>query len=101
MFSIKSWGDWSGEGFITKAVNDLTYYYLKTEIDTLSKLETLYIKDIIDSDELAALKFTDLADTPVNMGRSNCIGSIGYSTYINVTQIDIINFISLSKWYVN
>jgi len=43
---------------------DLTLYYLKTEINTLSKLETIYTKDIIDSDELAALKFTDLDDTP-------------------------------------
>ena len=33
---------------------DLTFYYLKTEIDTLSKVEAIYIKDIIDSDELAA-----------------------------------------------
>ncbi len=45
---------------------DLSLYYLKAEIDTLSKVETIYIKNIIDSDELAALKFTDLADTPVN-----------------------------------
>lgn len=45
---------------------DLTLYYLKTEIDTLSELETIYTKDIIDSDELTALKFTDLDDTPAN-----------------------------------
>ncbi|GAJ02629.1 unnamed protein product, partial [marine sediment metagenome] len=45
---------------------DLSLYYLKTEINTLSKLETLYTKDIIDSDELAALKFTDLDDTPAD-----------------------------------
>ncbi len=45
---------------------DLSLYYLKTEIDTLSKVETIYTKNIIDSDELAALKFTDLADTPAN-----------------------------------
>jgi len=44
---------------------DLSLYYLKTEIDTLSKVEAIYTKNIIDSDELAALKFTDLADTPV------------------------------------
>lgn len=45
---------------------DLSLYYLKTEIDTLGEVETIYTKDIIDSDELAALKFTDLADTPAN-----------------------------------
>jgi len=45
---------------------DLSLYYLKTEINTLSKVETIYVVDIIDSDELAALKFTDLADTPAN-----------------------------------
>lgn len=45
---------------------DLSLYYLKTEIDTLSELETIYTKDIIDSDELATLKFTDLTDTPAN-----------------------------------
>jgi len=43
---------------------DLSLYYLKTEINTLAKIETIYTKDIIDSDELAAVKFTDLADTP-------------------------------------
>jgi len=45
---------------------DLTLYYLKTEIDTLGKVEAIYVKDIIDSDELDALKFTDLNDTPTN-----------------------------------
>jgi len=45
---------------------NLTLYYLKTEIDTLGEIETIYSKNIIDSDELAALKFTDLADTPAN-----------------------------------
>ena len=45
---------------------DLSLYYLKTEIDTLSEVETIYSKDIIDSDELANLKFTDLDDTPAN-----------------------------------
>ena len=45
---------------------DLSLYYLKTEIDTLSEVESIYTKDIIDSDELAALKFTDLDDTPAN-----------------------------------
>jgi len=43
---------------------DLSLYYLKTEINTLAKVETIYTKDIIDSDELATLKFTDLDDTP-------------------------------------
>ena len=33
---------------------DLTLYYLKTEIDTLSEVETIYVKDITDSDELAS-----------------------------------------------
>ncbi|GAH66178.1 unnamed protein product, partial [marine sediment metagenome] len=42
----------------------LADYYLKTAIDTLGEVETIYSKDIIDSDELAALKFTDLDDTP-------------------------------------
>ena len=37
---------------------DLSLYYLKTEIDTLSEVETIYTKDITDSDELA----TALAD---------------------------------------
>jgi len=45
---------------------DLTLYYLKTQIDTLSELEAIYTKDIIDSDELATLEFTDLNDTPAN-----------------------------------
>jgi len=33
---------------------DLTLYYLKTEIDTLGEVETIYSKDITDSNELAA-----------------------------------------------
>jgi len=45
---------------------DLSLYYLKTEINTLLKVETIYGVNIIDSDELAALKFTDLTDTPAN-----------------------------------
>ena len=45
---------------------DLTLYYLKTEIDTIGEVEAIWVKDIIDSDELAALKFTDLTDTPAN-----------------------------------
>lgn len=43
---------------------DLSLYYLKTEIDTIGKVEAIWVKDIIDSDELAALKFIDLSDTP-------------------------------------
>jgi len=33
---------------------DLSLYYLKTEIDTLGEVETIYSKNITDSDELAA-----------------------------------------------
>lgn len=71
-------------------------YYLKTEIDSLSKVETIYTKDIIDSDELAALKFIDLADTPAayNNGKyakSTADGLIwddpaGISTFIGMTD---------------
>ena len=53
-----------GETALEFGTIDLSLYYLKTEINTLSKVETIYTKDIIDSDELAALKFIDLADTP-------------------------------------
>jgi len=50
---------------------DLSLYYLKTAIDTLSEVEAIYSKDIIDSDELAALKFIDLDDTPANYTSSS------------------------------
>jgi len=55
----------TGDKYVYETL-DLSLYYLKTEIDTLSELETIYSKDIIDSDELTALKFTDLNDTPAN-----------------------------------
>ena len=55
-----------GETALEFGTINLSLYYLKTEIDTLSKVENIYSKDIIDSDELAVLKFIDLADTPVN-----------------------------------
>jgi len=60
---------------------DLSLYYLKTEIDTLSEVETIYTKDIIDSDELAALKFTDLNDTPANY-----TGQAGKHLKVNVGE---------------
>jgi len=63
---------------------DLSLYYLKTEIDTLSELETIYTKDIIDSDELAALKFTDLADTPANY-----TGQAGKYVKVNAGETDL------------
>ena len=59
-------------------------YYLKTEINTLSKLEAIYTKDIIDSDELAALKFTDLADTPANY-----TGQAGKYVKVNAGETDL------------
>jgi hypothetical protein len=90
------WGDWSGQGFITKSVNDLDYYYLKTEIDTLSKIEAIYVKDIIDSDELAALKFTDLNDTPVNY-----TGQAGKYTKVNVEETALeFGTIDLTLYYL-
>jgi len=63
---------------------DLSLYYLKTEIDTLSEVETIYNKDIIDSDELAALKFTDLADTPANY-----TGQAGKYVKVNAGETDL------------
>lgn len=56
----------AGETALEFGAIDLSLYYLKTAIDTLSEVETIYSKNIIDSDELAALKFTNLADTPAN-----------------------------------
>lgn len=47
----------TGDKYVYETL-DLSLYYLKTEINTLSKVETIYTKDITDSDELA----TALAD---------------------------------------
>lgn len=41
-------------------------YYLKTEIDTLSKVETIYSKDITDSDELATALTDYYLKTAIN-----------------------------------
>lgn len=80
---------------------DLDLYYLKTEIDSLSEVEAIYFKDIIDSDELAALKFTDLADTPAaydngKYAKSTADGVVwdtpaggGASTYLELTDTPI------------
>ncbi|GAH89357.1 unnamed protein product, partial [marine sediment metagenome] len=54
--------------FITKSVNDLDYYYLKTETDTL----------------LAALKFTDLDDTPASYE-----GQAGKYVKVNAGETDL------------
>jgi len=64
---------------------DLSLYYLKTEVDTLNKLEAIYTKNIIDSDELAALKFTDLDDTPANY-----TGSANKFLQVNATPDAVI-----------
>ena len=73
-----------GETALEFGTIDLSLYYLKTEIDALSKLENIYTKDIIDSDELATLKFTDLADTPANY-----TGQAGKYVKVNAGETDL------------
>ena len=43
---------------------DLSLYYLKNEINTQGEVETIWGVTLATDTELAALKFTDLADTP-------------------------------------
>lgn len=45
---------------------DLSFYYLKTEIDSQGEIETIWGVTLATDSELAALKFTDLTDTPAN-----------------------------------
>ena len=45
---------------------DLSLYYLKTAIDTQGEVETIWGVTLATDSELAALKFTDLSDTPAN-----------------------------------
>ena len=50
----------------TDLATALTDYYLKTAIDTQGEVENIWGVTLATDTELAALKFTDLTDTPAN-----------------------------------
>lgn len=55
----------------TELSTALGSYYLKTAIDTQAKMEEIWEITLATDSELAALKFTDLTDTPANYNGSS------------------------------
>ena len=70
---------------------DLSLYYLKTEIDTQGKVETIWGVTLATDAELAALEFTDLTDTPANY-----TGSANKFLQVNATP-DALVFDTISS----
>ncbi|GAH21652.1 unnamed protein product, partial [marine sediment metagenome] len=71
---------------------DLSLYYLKTEIDTLSKLETLYTKDITDSDELDSALGLYYLKTAINtQGKVETIWGVTLATDAELTALTFID----------
>jgi hypothetical protein len=56
----------AGETALEFGTIDLSLYYLKTEIDSLGDVEAIYVKDITDSDELAAALGAYYLKTDIN-----------------------------------
>jgi len=63
---------------------DLDLYYLKTAIDSQSEVETIWGVTLATDTELAALKFTDLTDTPANY-----TGQAGKYVKVNAGETDL------------
>ncbi len=84
----------SGAYDTVKARLDADLYYLKTEIDELSEVETIYTKDIIDSDELAsALTLYYLKTTIDTIGE---VENIWVKDIIDSDELASLKFIDLS-----
>ena len=73
--------------FITKAVGDLTYYYLKTQIDTQGEMETIWSVTLCTDAELAAFTGTTNIVTLGTIGTGVWQGTAVADAYVpnNIT----------------